>query len=243
MISRSILAQIEHLSAHPLTPPQVMRLILDGHVPVDARERPDFLKAHVPGSVNIPASLFPRGPTRLAALRKLIPPSLPVVIVSEPHAALVPLLHGLLKARYRVAGCMGGGIAAWRTSGFPVASGELQAISPIQLHAMLQSDRPPMVVDVSDPEAYAAGHVPGARLIPFDHFEEYIHTLDPQQPLVLVCTAGMRCRRAALHLSNRGFEHIYRVAGGMRSWICAGLPIEAERNLSQKTPSKPTDQS
>ncbi|MCS6846185.1 MAG: rhodanese-like domain-containing protein [Anaerolineae bacterium] len=241
MMSRKILARIEYLGTHPLTPPQVMQHILDGHVPVDARERAAFLKAHIPASLNIPASIFLQGTGHAVAFRKLIPRSLPVVIVSEPNAALVPLLHCLLKEHYQVAGCMAGGIAAWRAAGFPVANGESQAISPAQLYAMMQVSPPPVVVDVSDPEAYAAGHVPGALSIPLDRLEAHLHMLDPQRPLVLICAAGVRCRRAALQLLDQGFKEIYRVIGGTRSWIRAGLPVEAGRNLSQPTPSKPAN--
>lgn len=232
MVSRRIATRIEHLGNYPLTPQQVMQCILDGSVPLDTRERSDFLKAHVPASINVPARLFARGDSCLAQIRKLLPRSLPIVFVSEPDAAAALVLYCLLKDRYRVVGCMKGGIAAWHAAGLPVASSELRSISPIQLYDMLRSGWLPTVVDVSAPEEYAAGHVPEALTIPLDRLGERIHELDAQRPIVLICASGMRCRRAALQLANQGFKEVYRVVGGTAGWIRARLPVAMGRNFS-----------
>jgi len=231
MASRRIAARIEYLDKHPLTPQQAMQRILDGSVPLDTRERSEFLEAYVPASINIPARLFVRTNRCMAQIRRLIPRFLPVVLISEPGAATALALYRLLKDRYRVVGCMKGGIAAWQAAGLPVASGELRAISPNQLYDMLRSGWLPTVVDVSAPEEYAAGHVPEALTLPLARLGERIHELDAQRPIVLICASGTRCRRAALQLARQGFKEVYRVVGGTAGWIRAGLPVATGCNF------------
>jgi rhodanese-related sulfurtransferase len=232
MASRRIAARIEYLDKHPLTPQQAMQRILDGSVPLDTRERSEFLEAYVPASINIPARLFVRSNRCMAQIRRLIPRSLPIVLVSELSAATGLVLHCLLKDRYRIVGCMRGGIAAWQAAGLPVASGELRSILPVQLYDLLRSGWAPTVVDVSAPEEYAAGHVPEALTIPLDQLGEHIQELDAQRPIVLICASGMRCRRAALQLANQGFKEVYRVVGGTAGWIRTGLPVVKGCNFS-----------
>ena len=45
-----------------------------------------------------------------------------------------------------------------------------------------------VVIDVRDPISYDSGHIPGARLIPWDHVEEHVAELRKiKQPIVVYC--------------------------------------------------------
>ena len=45
-------------------------------------------------------------------------------------------------------------------------------------------------------------------------------------PLILVCASGMRSKRAVATATKLGFERAQSLAGGMRAWREAGLPVE-----------------
>jgi len=66
------------------------------------------------------------------------------------------------------------------------------------------------VVDVRTPEEYAAGHVPGARNIPFDQMAQRFGELGPPStPLVLYCHSGRRSGIAVQVLKSKGFTRLY----------------------------------
>ncbi len=84
-----------------------------------------------------------------------------------------------------------------------------------------------VVIDVSEPAEYAAGHIVGARNIPFDKLES-----SPQLPsnkalpLILVCANGGRSGRAMGTLRKLGYENARPLAGGLAAWREANLPVE-----------------
>jgi len=49
-----------------------------------------------------------------------------------------------------------------------------------------------LLIDVRDPDEYAAGHLKTAINIPLDELEEKIATLPPDKTIVFVCTSGAR---------------------------------------------------
>ena len=84
-----------------------------------------------------------------------------------------------------------------------------------------------VLIDVSEPEEFAKGHVAGSRNIPFGQIES--HKSLPSNkalPLVLVCPTGARAGRAAGMLRKLGYERAQALAGGLKAWRDANLPVE-----------------
>jgi len=84
-----------------------------------------------------------------------------------------------------------------------------------------------VLIDVCEPTEFAAAHVAGARNIPLASLEG--HKSLPSNkalPLVLVCQSGARAARAAATLRKLGYEKAQPLAGGLKSWREANLPIE-----------------
>jgi rhodanese-related sulfurtransferase len=44
--------------------------------------------------------------------------------------------------------------------------------------------------------------------------------------VVVVCAAGMRSAKAAAQLKSMGYENVQSLAGGLKAWRAANLPIE-----------------
>jgi rhodanese-related sulfurtransferase len=84
-----------------------------------------------------------------------------------------------------------------------------------------------VLVDVSEPAEYAAGHVGGSKNIPFGMLGTSGDLpKNKALPLVVVCPTGARAARAAGILKKLGFEKARPLAGGLRAWREANLPVE-----------------
>ncbi|MED5617934.1 rhodanese-like domain-containing protein [Ideonella sp. BN130291] len=84
-----------------------------------------------------------------------------------------------------------------------------------------------VLIDVSEPAEYAAGHVMGARNIPFGSLEGAKNLpTNKALPLILVCATGARAGRAVGVLKKLGYENVQSLAGGLAAWREANLPVE-----------------
>ena len=77
-----------------------------------------------------------------------------------------------------------------------------------------------MIVDVRREDEYAAGHIPGAILIPNESIAEYEapHELENSDQIILVyCRTGRRSKEAADKLAKMGYSRVYEF-GGIEDW-------------------------
>ena len=81
------------------------------------------------------------------------------------------------------------------------------------------------VVDVREPGEYAAGHVPGATLIPMGQLSSRLGELDKSRAVYLVCASGNRSAAMTDLLRAAGYD-AYSVSGGTSSWARSGRPVE-----------------
>jgi rhodanese-related sulfurtransferase len=90
-----------------------------------------------------------------------------------------------------------------------------------------------VLIDVSEPAEYAAGHAGGARNVPLAQLDgaKALPT-NKTLPLLLMCPTGARARRAAEQLRKAGWEKAVAVAGGTAAWREASLPIEKSAEKS-----------
>ncbi len=87
--------------------------------------------------------------------------------------------------------------------------------------------RPPeaVVLDVREPEEYAHGHVPGAVNLPQADLASRLAEVPRDRPLLVICQAGSRSRRAAQFLQQVGCTDVVSVEGGTGAWREAGKPL------------------
>lgn len=81
-----------------------------------------------------------------------------------------------------------------------------------------------VVIDVREPFEYAAGHVPGARLLPLAQVPQYVGELAGRAPVYVICATGNRSLAAAEFLSVNGVD-AWSVAGGTSAWRRSGRPV------------------
>ena len=101
----------------------------------------------------------------------------------------------------------------------------------------LQADGVP-VIDVREPEEFAAGRVPGAVNIPRGMLEFQVdghpalnfrtdpHLSHRREPVILYCRTGGRSALAAEALRRLGFDRPLSLAGGYTQWLDTGGAVE-----------------
>ena len=85
-----------------------------------------------------------------------------------------------------------------------------------------------VVIDVCETEEFALGHVGGAKNVPLNQLEERLPGLVKNKavPVVLVCASGARSNRAVGIAKKLGYEKAQAMAGGLKAWREASLPVE-----------------
>lgn len=80
------------------------------------------------------------------------------------------------------------------------------------------------LLDVREPDEYAAGHVPGALNVPQAELATRLDEVPRDRTVLTICAAGFRSLRAAQFLKQVGYERVSSVAGGTTAWAEAGRP-------------------
>ena len=81
------------------------------------------------------------------------------------------------------------------------------------------------LVDVRERAEYAAGHVPGARLIPMGQLPARLGELERTRTVHLICASGNRSGAMARVVAAAGLE-VINVEGGTQGWISSGRAVE-----------------
>ncbi len=86
-----------------------------------------------------------------------------------------------------------------------------------------------VLIDVREADEYAAGHVPGAVLIPRGMLEFRLSNTPAMEPrdlkFVLYCKTSGRAALAACALHDMGYLNVRSIAGGFDAWVEAGKPV------------------
>lgn len=93
-----------------------------------------------------------------------------------------------------------------------------------ELAAMLK-DGAAVVVDVREPDEFAAGHIAGAINLPLSRFAPDQLPETPGKTLVLQCAGGKRSGMALDRCAQAGAAVDTHLAGGIGAWKAAGLPV------------------
>jgi sulfur-carrier protein adenylyltransferase/sulfurtransferase len=93
-----------------------------------------------------------------------------------------------------------------------------------------------VLVDTRELTEWNEAHVEGATLVPPSEVVERADEVAPDtaQRVLTYCASGNRSARAADALQGLGYEDVASIAGGIKAWEAAGLPVVAPEGLTRE---------
>lgn len=198
----------------PLEPGEFRRLLSEGGMLVDTRDKRAFAGGHLRGSVNVPA-----GKNFSSWAAWVVPADKPLVLLAGPEQAL-DLVPKLVRVGLdRVAGYIP------HLEGY---AGELEAalqVSADEARALWERGEA-AVLDVRAADEYRAGHIPGALNVYAGRIMESQGSIPRDKAVVVHCAAGDRSSLAVSALTAAGHRNLLNLTGGIKQWREQGYPLE-----------------
>jgi rhodanese-related sulfurtransferase len=109
------------------------------------------------------------------------------------------------------------------------AKKNITEISPADAAAKVKTGEA-VIIDVRDKDEWDEGHIPDAvhlsrGTMEFD-IEEKVP--DPNAVIICHCGGGGRSALAAESLQKMGYKNVRSMAGGLKAWQAAGLPVNQD---------------
>ncbi len=93
-----------------------------------------------------------------------------------------------------------------------------KAVVPLTQEEFIKGYRKAQLIDVREPKEFEAGHILGARNIPYSQFRQRHKEIRPDLPVYLYDQHSGKSGRAALFLKKKGYTKLYHLQGGFRQW-------------------------
>ena len=97
-------------------------------------------------------------------------------------------------------------------------------ISPVELSELLAAGTVTLV-DVREPDEFAAGHIDGAVNMPLSTFDAAAVPVTPGKTTILQCAGGKRSGMALDRCATAQAAIDTHLGGGLGAWKAAGLPV------------------
>ncbi|BBF91868.1 rhodanese-like domain-containing protein [Blastochloris tepida] len=81
------------------------------------------------------------------------------------------------------------------------------------------------LIDIREPDEFAAGHVAGARNLPMSKLDPKSLAQPHDKPIVLMCRSGRRTAATLSAALEAGATNIVHYPGAMLDWAGAGKPV------------------
>ncbi|CAM3123214.1 rhodanese-like domain-containing protein [Filibacter tadaridae] len=93
-----------------------------------------------------------------------------------------------------------------------------KAVTNLTQGEFIEGYRKAQLIDVRETKDFDAGHILGARNIPYSQFRQRHKEIRPDKPVYLYDQNGGKSARSALLLKKKGYEQLYHLQGGFRQW-------------------------
>jgi rhodanese-related sulfurtransferase len=84
------------------------------------------------------------------------------------------------------------------------------------------------LLDVREPDEWAAGHAPGAHHLPMMEVPARMAEVPTDGDVVVICRAGGRSGQVVAYLIQQGWDNLHNLEGGMQAWASAGRDVVNE---------------
>ncbi len=96
------------------------------------------------------------------------------------------------------------------------------SITPQEFKQWLDEKRDMTILDTRNEYEVRFGTFKNAMNSNIENFSEFskvTKTLNPEKPIVMFCTGGIRCEKAALHLLGEGFQQVFQLQKGILNYF------------------------
>jgi len=106
-----------------------------------------------------------------------------------------------------------------------MASGPKAVSSQILTHLVNRESG--VVIDIRPQADFNKGHIHGAINIPLSKVKDSTKELEKYKntPIIMVCANGISVAGACSALQKAGMQQVYKLTGGMTSWVGDNLPV------------------
>ena len=98
----------------------------------------------------------------------------------------------------------------------------IEEIDPVGGNALVEDGA--LLLDVRNPDEWEVGHAPAAHFLPLGELQARHTELPTDRKIVVICRSGGRSGQATAALNGAGYDAV-NLAGGMKAWAAAGLPV------------------
>jgi hydroxyacylglutathione hydrolase len=188
---------------------------------LDVRDASDHAKGHLAGSINIGL-----GGQYATWAGSLLNPAHPIVIIAEPGREQEAAVRLGRIGFDDIKGYLKDGMAALAERQDLVSSTE--RVNALMLAEELDSQNPPLVLDIRSPAEWSAQHLDHSVNLPLSRLQERIAEVPRDRRIAVHCTGGYRSSIAASLLNRHGITNLIELAGGITAWEAANLPVITE---------------
>lgn len=108
----------------------------------------------------------------------------------------------------------------------------VKTLTPAQLTERQANDPSLIVLDTRSRQEFAVSHLPGARFLDYDHYQQAeLAALPRQATLVVYCSVGYRSERIGERLQKMGYKNVFNLYGGIFQWKNEGRAVVNTSNL------------
>lgn len=125
-----------------------------------------------------------------------------------------------------VAACGGGGAETAAPAADTADPAALEPSIDVATAYSVRENPNVFMIDVREPDEYAAGHIPGITLIPMGEVAERLSEIPTDKEVIVTCRSGNRSGQIVDFLRSQGFTNVHNMEGGIVAWEEAGYPVE-----------------
>ena len=93
-----------------------------------------------------------------------------------------------------------------------------KAVTNLTQEEFIEGYRKAQLIDVRESKDFDAGHILGARNIPYTQLRQRHKEIRPDKPVYLYDQNGGKSARTALFLKKKDYTQLYHLQGGFRTW-------------------------
>lgn len=207
---------LKNLAAVPSVEPGKLPATATENLVIDTIAANEFAAAHVPGTINVPASNLVQWAGFFVDYQR------PVFLITDTKS----LPDQLRSLRSIGIDRVGGYFDARAVTSAGLRTESYRSGTPAELQASIEAGRVTLL-DVRALTEFNAGHIAGAEHRFLGSLLRELKHVPREKPVVAQCLAGSRSAIAASILQRADFD-VVNMQGGYQAWVDAGLPVVQE---------------